>query len=323
MVVPTRDGGARWRQCLAALARQRPAAAALVVIDSGSSDGSDRAAAAAGASVLSIAPGDFDHGETRNRAAAALPGVDAIVFLVQDAVPQGTDFLATLERAALAPGVAAATARQVAPADAGFLTASTVSSLPMASATPRRTGPLPAAQRDALRPDDWKPLLLLDDIACAVRADIFRATGFRRARHGEDALLAYDLLCAGWAIQHEPAAVVEHGHVYDPGTVAARYREDAAFFREAFGCRVRPDLLSVLKGYNAELRRDRRWLSAHPESAPPDGMASARRLRWAQILAQREGSRGPLGSLPAPRRVPGPPGPPGPPGLRAPQPVAV
>jgi rhamnosyltransferase len=306
-VVPTRDGGTRFRACLEALAGQRPAPDALVVIDSGSTDGSAEAARTAGAHVEQIAPEDFDHGGTRNAGAAALPdGLDTIVFLVQDAVPQGEGCLAALAEAAHAPGVAAATARQVAPADTGFLTASTVSASPFASEESRRTGPLDADGRGKLSPSDWRGLLMLDNVACAVRGDLFRELGFRQTMHGEDALLAYDLLCGGWALQHEPRAVVEHGHAYDAESVAPRYRDDACFFREIFGLRVRPDLLSLLKGYHAELRRDRRWLAAHPDDVPSDALRSARRLRWAQVLAQREGSRGPLGSLPDPRPVAAP-----------------
>jgi len=67
VVVPTRNGGARFVRCLDGLLRQRPAADAVVVIDSGSSDGTAAAARRAGARVLAIAPEDFDHGETRNR----------------------------------------------------------------------------------------------------------------------------------------------------------------------------------------------------------------------------------------------------------------
>ncbi|MHC4844893.1 MAG: glycosyltransferase family 2 protein [Planctomycetota bacterium] len=306
-MVPTRDGGTRFRACLEALAAQRPALDALVVIDSGSTDGSVEAAQAAGARVERIAPEAFDHGDTRNAGAEALPDdLDTIVFLVQDAVPRGEGCLAALAEATHAPGVAAATARQVAPEGAGFLTASTVSSSPFASEEPRRTGPLDADARARLSPVDWRGLLMLDNVACAVRGELFREVGFRRTMHGEDALLAYDLLCGGWAIAHEPRAVVEHGHEYDPESVAPRYRDDAVFFRETFGLRVRPDLLSILKGYHAELRRDRRWLAEHPDVAPADGLRSARKLRWAQVLAQREGSRGAVGGLPEPRAVPAP-----------------
>jgi len=306
VVVPIRNGGQRWLACLAALARQRPRPVALVAVDSGSTDGSDVAAERAGATVLRIAPEEFDHGETRNRGARALPaGLDAIVFTVQDAVALGQDCLDTLARAACTPGTGAASARQVAPADAGWLTASTVAASPFAAETPVRTGPFAREQLAALGAEDWRPLLELDDVFSAVRAPLFAAGGFRRTMHGEDALLAYDLLWAGWALQHEPAACVEHGHDYDKDSVAPRYRADAIFFRKAFGWRVRPDLLSVLKGVNAELRRDRQWLSAHGRNGERS-MKTARELRWAQVLAQREGSQGPLGRLPVPLALPTP-----------------
>jgi GT2 family glycosyltransferase len=308
-VVPTLDGGERWRQCLAALAAQRPKPAALVVVDSGSSDGSAEAAERAGACVLRIGQSEFDHGETRNRGADALPPCDAVIFLVQDAVPKGEACLATLAAAALRPGTGAASARQVPPVEAGWLTASTVEGSPFAASTPRRTGPLEPQLRSRLTPERWRPLLLLDDVACAVRAALFRRVRFRRTSHGEDALLAYDLLCGGWALEHEPAAVVEHGHAYDEQSVRRRYREDAAFFRQSFGLRVRSGPLDVLKGLRAELRRDRRWLLAHGNverwGVPADRRA-AWRLRWAQVQAQRDGSRGPLGRLPESRAVPTP-----------------
>lgn len=304
-MVPTLDGGPRWRACLAALARQRPRPE-LVVVDSGSGDGTPEAAAAAGARVLRIRREDFDHGETRNLGARELPRCDVLVFLVQDAVPQGNDCLATLAAAALRPGAGAASARQAPPPDAGFLTASTVSASPFASAEPRRTGPFPRAELEGLQPEDWRARLLLDDVACAVRGALFRAGGFRRTMHAEDALLAYDLLWAGWALEHEPAALVEHGHAYDADSVRRRYRDDAVFFRKAFGYRVRPDLLSVLKGVNAELRRDRQWLARHGGPPGNGALKAARELRWAQVLAQREGSRGPAGRPPEPRPLPSP-----------------
>jgi rhamnosyltransferase len=307
VVVPTRNGGARFVRCLDGLARQRPAADAVVVIDSGSSDGTAEAARRAGARVLAIAPEEFDHGETRNRAAAELPRADVLVFLVQDAVPVGDGCLAALAAAATQAGVAAATARQVPPPEAGPLTASTVEASPMGAAAPRRVGPFRREELAALAPEGWRGLLLLDDVACAVRGALFRAAGgFPRTTHGEDALLAYDLLHAGWSLAHEPAAVVEHGHAYDARSVADRYRIDAAFFRERFGLRVRGGPLATLKGFVAERRRDGRWAAAHGVDDRLAFLRSSRRLRWAQVRAQREGSRGPLGRLPEPRPLPGP-----------------
>ncbi|GJM22356.1 MAG: hypothetical protein DHS20C15_22710 [Planctomycetota bacterium] len=303
MVLPTLNGGERLRRCLSALRAQRPGADALVVVDSGSDDGSDRLAEEAGATLLRIERADFRHGGTRNAAARRLPEVDVIVFLVQDAIPQGSDWLITLAKAALVPGVGAVTARQVPPPEAGALTAASVARSPFAATRARQVGPFSAQELEALRPQAWRGRLLLDSVACAVRGALFREVGFRDTDFGEDALLAYDLLWGGWALAHEPRAVVEHGHVYDPQSVRARYEQDARFFREQFGLRVRPHLLARLKGFLAELRADKRWQREQGAGAALNGNLA---LRWAQVVAQQAGSVGPLGGLPHVRRVPGP-----------------
>jgi hypothetical protein len=177
----------------------------------------------------------------------------------------------------------------------------------MGAPAPRRIGPFKSEQLAALSPGQWRPLLLLDNVACAVRGELFRAAGgFPRTSHGEDALLAYDLLHAGWALVHEPSALVEHGHAYDAGNVADRYRLDAAFFRERFGYCVRASALATLKGFLAEHWGDRRWLAMHDIEDKAGFLIRSRRLRWAQVRAQREGSRGPVGRLPAPRPLPRP-----------------
>ena len=306
MVVPTLDGGERFLRCLAALSAQRPALDALVVVDSGSRDGSAEAAAAAGATVLDPGPAGFDHGLTRNRGAAALPPLDAVVFLVQDAVPLGDECLETLARAALQSGVGAATARQLPPPDAPPLARATVERSPMSCAARRRIGPFSPDDLERFAPRAWRGALLLDDVACAVRGALFRSTGFRPTAFGEDALLAYDLLRGGWALLHEPDACVEHGHTYTPATAAPRYEQDARFFRERFGLRVRSGPVALAKGWLAQMLADHRWVSAHPGLRSPALIARAAALRWAEVAAQGRGSAGPLGALPEGRPVPGP-----------------
>lgn len=304
--MPTLDGGPRFRACLEAIGTQRPAVDALVVIDSGSGDGTPEAAAAAGATVLGLDGEPYDHGATRQRGAEALPDVEAVVFLVQDAVPRGDGCLESLARAALVPGVGAATARQVAPADSPPLTRMTVERSPFAVGEARRTGPFDPAALARFSPADWRGAVLLDDVACAVRGALFRRVGMGPAGFGEDALLAYDLLRGGWALLHEPDAVVEHGHAYDPPTASARYEEDARFFRERFGFRVRPGPLSVVKGWLSQMLADHHWAVAHPDERSLKLVARAAALRWAQVLGQWRGSRGPAGAPPVARDVPSP-----------------
>ena len=311
VVIPTRNGGERFGACLEALAAQDPPAEAVVVIDSGSEDGTPERARKlaghlAGLSVQSITPQTFDHGITRNQAAAALPPVDVIVFLVQDAVPLDDDFLGVLAAACHRPGVGAATARQVPPEDADFLTQATVSESPFADDERVVTGPFPSTRLAGLTPRDWRPMLMLDDVAAALRGDVFRRSGYRQTSHGEDALMAYDLLCAGWSLVHEPDAVVEHGHAYEPAEAHERYLADARFFRERFGLRVRSSRLAAAKGLYAEFTRDLRWLMTYPEDREPGALRRSWALRRAQLAGQARGSRGPLGRLPERREMPRP-----------------
>jgi len=89
--------------------------------------------------------------------------------------------------------------------------------------------------------------------------------------------------------------------------VGPRYEQDARFFRERFAFRVRPGLLSWVKGLLFEAREDRRWLGREFGEPPPPALVRAsRELRRAQLAAQRRGSRGPLGGPPAPRALPSP-----------------
>lgn len=278
-----------------------------MVVDSGSDDGTPEAAQAAGARVLHLRQQDFRHGPARNLGAGALPEVEAIVFLVQDAVPQGRDLLGRLERALAADErLGAVTARQRAPGGADAFTCATVDRSPFASRIGRRTGPFPSAELAHWSARRWRSELLLDSVAMAVRGPLFRRVRFRDTAFGEDALLAYDLLWGGWALGHEPEAVVEHGHAYDSRSVRPRYCDDARFFREQFGLRVRPGLASMFKGFLAETVADRRWLAAHAGRIGPGDGRRGRALRWAQVLAQYQGSQGPLGQLPQRRAVPGP-----------------
>ena len=63
VVIPTRNGGARFREVLTALdAQEIEGGFELVVVDSSSTDGTAEAAAAAGAVVERISPADFNHG---------------------------------------------------------------------------------------------------------------------------------------------------------------------------------------------------------------------------------------------------------------------
>src|SRR5687768_4794215 len=85
VIVPVKDGGPLLERVLAAVRAQGELE--LIVIDSGSIDGSQDVARAAGAELIEIAPHEFGHGRTRNLGAERASG-ELICFLTQDAVPE-------------------------------------------------------------------------------------------------------------------------------------------------------------------------------------------------------------------------------------------
>ena len=86
VIVPTLNAGSAWVQWTAALLKTGIDVSDVYIVDSGSSDGTVLQSEKAGFNVKKIQPGTFNHGETRQSAAADLSGYDVAVFLTQDAI---------------------------------------------------------------------------------------------------------------------------------------------------------------------------------------------------------------------------------------------
>src|SRR6185295_297382 len=99
VVIPAKNGRPTIGPCLdAVLAQEYAGRVDVLVIDSGSTDGTlDDVCARPSVALRRIHPLAFDHGDTRNLGAGLTTG-EAIVFLVQDAEPVGRRWLANLVR---------------------------------------------------------------------------------------------------------------------------------------------------------------------------------------------------------------------------------
>lgn len=216
VIVPTYNPGREaWAKWVQALQTQNCKPMQVVVVDSGSTDGSLDLSLQAGFAVLHTKAQDFNHGGTRQWALnqgflnpEPNPAPDYIVFLTQDALLASPNALAELLQAFQDPQVAAAYGRQLPNPEAHWLEAHT---------------------RSFNYPDTGRTVQLQDKASLGIKA-CFLSNSFAAFRlqalmaqggfpaHlplGEDTFTAAKLLLSGQSLRYQASAAVYHSHNYN------------------------------------------------------------------------------------------------------------
>ncbi|WP_051221774.1 glycosyltransferase [Conexibacter woesei] len=286
VVVPVKDGAELLEELLAAVV---PQVDEVLVIDSGSTDGSlEIARAAAGVRVMEIDPATFGHGRTRNLGAESVSG-DVIAFITQDATPLPGWADALLAGFALADDVGAVYGPHRARPDTSPMIARELDQYFATKASPDGG---PSLQREG---DD----AFLSNVNAAYRRDCWAALRFPDVPYSEDQHFAQAMLAAGWAKAYNPDAAVLHAHDYPPVAFARRYFDEYRGLRASVG-HVEPLNINSARDVRALVAADRAWMREH-------GYGGAGLARWTARSAVHQTSRkvfGALGSraekLPAP-----------------------
>lgn len=227
VVIPVKNGGTDLVRCLDAIAGQAiDEPVEVVVVDSGSSDGSGDRARALGAVVHEIPPEEFGHGRTRNLGVERSSG-DLVVFTSQDAVADDEHWLGLLAEAARgAPGVAGAYGRQLPHPDArppeqfflGFL-----------------YGSEPRLQRLAPTDELTFESTLFSNVNAAVHRWALERFPFRDdLTMSEDQEWSRRVLRAGFSLVYEPRAAVRHSHAYTIATAFRRFFDSGVSAEHAY-----------------------------------------------------------------------------------------
>lgn len=227
IVIPVRDGGEGLDRCLKGISKQRvKEPVELIVIDSGSQDGSIALAESYGATVISIPPADFNHGSARNLAARAGSG-ELIVFTVQDAHAEDENWLASLvEPLQSNPAVAGVYGRQ----------------LPHGDATPPEVwflnflyGPRKRVQVVHSEPELSLETTMFSNVNSAIRRNKWEPDGFvEDIIMSEDHEWARRVLLEGATIVYEPGAAVRHSHRYTALAAFRRFFDSGASADRAY-----------------------------------------------------------------------------------------
>jgi len=299
--MPTWQGMEFLERVLDALAGQRLGLPwDLHVVDSGSNDGTweclqaRRAGFPVPLRLARIPQEEFDHGDTRNLLAARSTG-DLLVYLTQDAIPSSRDWLALLLRNFGDARVGAAYCRNVARQDAKLLTKVFCRSDPGYSPV-RVEARLPDAPTwSRMSPDERRLLFNFNDVASAIRREIWERHPFPRTTMGEDVLMARAIVEAGYTVAYDVEATVDHSHDYGPDKQRWRGQVDGKFNVEWMQRRCIASASDVEVLAERLVQEDLRVLALL--KTPPSELASlrleARELRGALALGLFEGGCSP------------------------------
>ncbi|MEA2233984.1 MAG: hypothetical protein QOD83_3800 [Solirubrobacteraceae bacterium] len=276
VAVPVRNGGRRLERVLQAVRDQATALRVeLLVCDSGSTDRSAAIARSHGARVLSIAPAEFSHGETRNLLAREARGAH-VVFLTQDAMPASPRWLDCLLGAfAAEPDAGLAFGPYVAQPGGSSSTIRELETF-FASLHGARTVRLTAAERALPARHLLGPRGFFTDANGAVARAAWERVPFRDVPYAEDQQLAIDMLRAGYAKVFVPDAAVEHSHEYSAGRRVQRCFDEWRALREIYGWVEPLGATTFRDRVLAPARADVRWARARGASPADQATLAAR-----------------------------------------------
>ena len=268
VAIPVYNGARYLDEVLAAVRDQRAdATVELLVIDSGSTDGSLEIAARHGARIHPIPKVDFSHGGTRNLAMELAEG-ERVAFLTQDATPATPDWLAALlEGFAQADDVALVFGPHEARPGASHMIKCEMERHFATWGDGGRAIDLQRLGRTGAEVAAYRRfpgrLSFFSDVNGAVAKWAWREVPYRSVPYAEDQLLGREMIEAGYAKAYHPGAKVIHSHDYPPAQFLRRYFDEFRSLREVLDhVEVAHPVYTPLT-VRGLVGHDKRWLQRH------------------------------------------------------------
>lgn len=235
----------------------------ILVVDSGSTDGSLDIARRYGAHVHEIPASEFSHGGTRNLIMELAEG-DHVAFLTQDATPVHDRWLAALLAGfEQADDVAAVFGPHFAREDASHV---------IKAEMERHFANWGEGREIHLQRLDRSPkglaayraapgaLTFLSSVNFCLARSAWERVPIRNVPYAEDQLLGRELIEAGYAKVFHPDAAVLHSHHYPPRRFLRRYFDEFRGLREVLDHREPAGPRHFVRSVRFLTRADREWL---------------------------------------------------------------
>jgi len=245
----------------------------LIVIDSGSTDGSQELIRAMNpAHFVQITPKEYNPSRVMNHG-MRLARAEYGIFLNADATPQGTEWLGPLVEALLDPKVAACFGRQIPRPDCQAV---------FANDYDRCFGP----NRESVHWDHFFSM-----VSSGLRRDVWAKRGFREdLQYAEDDEYTRWCRAQGYGVRYVEKSVAMHSHNYTAEQAYKRSFGDARAIGKAWtgsaGDFNWPK--TVLLGWVSDVRHDLRFCLRNGRVGE---LAHAARIRWRQRSGKLAGFR--------------------------------
>ncbi len=260
VVIPTKNGGKLFLRVLNSLQHQTIwNQTELIVVDSGSTDGTQLAARNAGAKVTEIPPQDFNHGATRD-CGISLASFEVVVLMVQDAIPYDASLLEKMLQLFSDPEVAGVYVRQIPQPNADLFTKRNLNNWLTGKTKPETRKMKSLEWYDSLTPLEKYYFCNFDNVCSAVRKSVWKSYKFGKISFGEDIDWAERVLKAGFKIVYEPAVAVIHSH---NRSLRYEYKRTYVCHRKLyrqFGLHLVPTLLGGVRSWVLSTTQDLKYL---------------------------------------------------------------
>lgn len=247
VVIPTLNAGPEFEELLKKISAQEgDFDREILVVDSGSTDGTVELARRYGATVHQIRREEFDHGATRNRGISFARG-EYVALTVQDAVPLDERWLATMvENLEKDERVAGVYSRQIPRGESSALTRVLINDLATASLERREQFAKSPEHYRKMPPKKRRRLAVFDDVSSCLRRSVWEELPYEKTDFGEDIRWGKKVVEAGYKIVYEPRSAVYHSHERGAMYDLRRYYKDQRVLLELFELELVPNLAFLL-----------------------------------------------------------------------------
>jgi len=295
IVIPTYNGAKEIENLLRKLEVQRtPWPFEIIVIDSSSSDGTDKIIMSKFLHVrlVKIKKEEFGHGKTRNLGASLAYGA-YVAFLTQDAYPINDtwlfDLVTTLEHY---PNAAGIFGRHQAKPDANPFTVRDINThFESFSKLPIEVNLKTDYKKFGYSIESWQNILhFYSDNNSCLKKSIWQKIPYPEIDYGEDQVWADLIIKAGCSKLYSSSAVVAHSHNYNEKETEERAAIEAKFFKEYFNHNLIDKNISELemdKLCESVNQRDIDWAKNH--GVNKSVLSERLKLNKAQLIGFKKG----------------------------------